>query len=49
MESGYYINKTFIRNEGVLKALLFNIPPSSFKDEKEELMGSIVEFFIWIL
>ena len=43
-EEGTYINKTLDRNNGVLKALLFNYPPYVFKDEKGELVGSFDQF-----
>ena len=43
-EDGYYVNKTLTRNNGVLKALLFNYPPFSFIDEKGDLVGSGVSF-----
>lgn len=42
-EDGYYINKTLVRNNGILKALVFYYPPYAFKDEKGELVGSIVQ------
>ena len=43
-EDGYYINKTLVRNNGILKALVFYYPPYVFKDEKGELVGSTVQF-----
>ena len=43
-EESIYINKTISRNKGLIKALFFNYPPYVYKDEKGELVGSIVQF-----
>ena len=44
IEDGIFINKTITRNKGVLKSLFFNYPPYIFKDEAEELVGSLEQF-----
>ena len=44
IEDGTFINKTITRNKDTLKALFFNYPPYTFKNEKGELVGSHVEF-----
>ena len=43
-EESIFIDKNLTRTKGVIKALFFNYPPYIYKDEKGELVGSIVQF-----
>ena len=48
-EESIFIDKNLTRTKGVIKALFFNYPPYIYKDEKGELVGSIVNFYMVLL